>query len=94
LPAALALLVCLAAIASGSTDLLCLVPALLLGCMLFARRYPGERLLARLARPPAGKRRRIGLSRAAVGRVASPMPRGGLLMGRSLAVRPPPLALV
>jgi hypothetical protein len=93
LSAALGSLVCLAAIVSGNTDVLCLLPPLLLGCVLFARRYPGERLLARFARRSAGARRPIGPSLAPVGRVASEMPRGGLLMGRSLAVRPPPLAL-
>jgi hypothetical protein len=93
LPAALGLLVFIAAIVAGSTDVLCMVPPLLLGFVLFTRRYPGERLLARLARRPMRTRRPIGPSLAPVGRVASEMPRGGLLMGRSLAVRPPPLAL-
>jgi hypothetical protein len=76
----------------GASELLTLLPALLLGCVLLARRYPGERvLIARhghscaphTARPTklAKPGRKIVLLTA----------RGGLLMARSLAVRPPPL---
>jgi hypothetical protein len=74
--------------------LLYLVPVLVLALPLLARRYPGERRLVALAcashgpRPPA--RARVNpcvRSRAAV-------PRGGLLIASSLAVRPPPALVV
>jgi hypothetical protein len=78
------------AVLSGSTDLLCVLPALLCGCLLLARRYPGERALialqtrrqARWPRPRSVKSTRARPIAAAV--------HGGLLIGRSLAVRPPP----
>ncbi|MGH2855301.1 MAG: hypothetical protein ACRDLF_14040 [Solirubrobacteraceae bacterium] len=72
--------------------ILYLLPALVLATALIARRYPGERILARLSpgrrphwprpRPTAPVSRRVGALIA----------RGGCLLGRSLAVRPPPLA--
>jgi len=72
--------------------LLCIAPALALATVLFARRYPGERLLL-----AAGTRRRTRQLRPA--RVLAPLrptlarvPRGGLLIASELAVRPPPLA--
>lgn len=69
---------------------LCLLPALTLAVPLLMRRYPGERMIAvlsdagrrRWARPCSSTPRR----RAAVVLVV----RGGLLLARSLAVRPPP----
>jgi hypothetical protein len=74
--------------------LLCIAPALALAAALFARRYPGERLL--LAK---GTRRRT--PRLWPARVLAPLrptlarvPRGGLLIASELAVRPPPLALL
>jgi len=72
--------------------LLVLAPALLLLVTLSARRYPGERLLRRLAGARPGNRRlRSAVLRASLaGRVVR-MPHGGLLMGFALAVRPPPL---
>ncbi|HEV2975337.1 MAG TPA: hypothetical protein VGX69_10160 [Solirubrobacteraceae bacterium] len=83
-------LVC-AAVALGSAGLLCLLPALLLACTLFARRYPGERALLALRR--AGRARRWPRPRAARAtraRVVTVAAHGGLLIARSLAVRPPP----
>lgn len=83
-----ALLLAAAAIAAGDANALCLAPALALGALLTLQRYPGERILARqvtrrrLPRP----RRRAPLVRA----VETVSPRGGLLLARSLAVRPPP----
>jgi len=70
--------------------LLCIAPALALATVLFARRYPGERLLL-----AAGTRRRTRQLRPA--RVLAPLRptlarRGGLLIASELAVRPPPLA--
>lgn len=76
----------------GGRGVLSLAPALLLALTLWARRYPGERLL--LAFVARDRRRQL---RAAV-RGAMPrtrtagVPRGGLLMGFALAVRPPPRA--
>jgi hypothetical protein len=68
-----------------------MAPAVALLAVLFARRYPGERLLLRLAARPSGRRRQglAGALRAPRGR-AGHLPRGGLLMGFALAVRPPP----
>jgi hypothetical protein len=68
-----------------------LLPALVLLLALLARRYPGERALARIARRRARPRRR---PRAAVlahhTRPRVSLPRGGRLIAASLAVRPPP----
>jgi len=90
--AAIALAAC-AATGLGGSALLTMLPALAFAALLLLlRRYPGERaLIARHGprgrageRPRALARARVrpGLPRAAV--------RGALLMGRSLAVRPPP----
>ena len=78
----------------GRSDLLCLAPALLLAATLLWRRYPGERVLVALA-----ARRTTHVRRAEATRTASPrrfvlLARGGLLMGCSLAVRPPPRPLL
>lgn len=74
--------------------LLCLVPAMALAGALLARRYPGERLLVRLAgRGRRTRRRRPPLVPTPI-RIAALTPRGGLLLGRSLAVRPPPATAV
>ncbi len=74
----------------GAGDLLCLAPAMLLLAALLGRRYPGERLLlAFTARARRGRRRCAARVAASHGRVAE-VPRGGLLMGFALAVRPPP----
>jgi hypothetical protein len=90
--AAAALLCCLA-LGGGAEGLLCLAPALALACLLLARRYPGERLLRRLAtRTHRTRRARAGLAARLRAGGARHMPRGGLLMGFSLAVRPPPPA--
>lgn len=74
----------------GGDDLLCLAPALLLMATLLARRYPGERLLLGLARPARKRRLRPRASSAASFARTVQVPRGGLLMGFALAVRPPP----
>lgn len=85
-------LVLCAALVWGATDLLGLLPAPLLGCLLLARRYPGERLLLRRACPLGARRPRAPRSSTAPQRVAVRMPRGGRLIGFALAVRPPPRA--
>jgi len=72
------------------TGILYLLPALVLAIVLLARRYPGERVLARFsaARRTGWPRPRTSVPRAA--RMISVAPHGGLLIARSLAVRPPP----
>lgn len=74
----------------GGPGVLCLAPAILLVLTLWVRRYPGERLL--LALTARGRSRRIRpAARGAMPRIhAAVVPRGGLLMGFALAVRPPP----
>jgi hypothetical protein len=88
----------LAAVAAGAVVLtlvdpsaLCLLPALALAAPLSMRRYPGERMIAALS--AAGPRRRWVRPRpiAPCARAAMVAPRGGLLLARSLAVRPPPV---
>ncbi len=72
--------------------LLCLLPLLAAIVPLLARRYPGERTLLALRRreraPLPRPARRLAAARPGVATVA----RGGLLIARSLAVRPPPPA--
>jgi hypothetical protein len=80
--------------ATGAVDtsgLLHLAPALVLAVALLVRRYPGERLIVRLT-GSARRPRRCGRALALKPQVhvAVLVPRGGLLLGRSLAVRPPP----
>ena len=73
------------------TGLFHLAPALVLVVALFARRYPGERLIVRLA-SSVGRSHRRARTHAFKPRtyVAALVPRGGQLLARSLAVRPPP----
>jgi hypothetical protein len=88
----LALLACCAVIWGGS-GLLCLLPAALLACLLLARRYPGSRTLITLRRKRIQPRwARPRSARVVRPRVLIAAVRGGLLIGRSLAVRPPPLS--
>jgi hypothetical protein len=69
-----------------------LLPALALAAAIALGRYPGERsllaLAARHARPP--RRRKIRGSGVPVRTDRALVPRGGLLIASSLAVRPPP----
>ena len=93
--AAIALAAGLIAAAATGVDpsgLLHLAPALILVAALLARRYPGERLIARLAGSPIRARRhtRIRAVKPRTQHVGALAPRGGLLLARSLAVRPPP----
>ncbi len=74
----------------ATRDVLCLAPALPLVCILFARRYPGARLLTRFAARRRDRRPRALDARRSPRVGEAGMPRGGLLMGFSLAVRPPP----
>lgn len=73
------------------TAVLCLLPVLVLALPLLARRYPGEHILVALH---GEKRLRWPHPRASVAshpRIIARTPRGGLLLGCGLAVRPPPL---
>jgi hypothetical protein len=74
------------------TAVLYLLPVLVLALPLLARRYPGERMLVALR---SEKRLRWSHPQASVPShswIAAATPRGGLLLGCGLAVRPPPLA--
>jgi hypothetical protein len=83
----------LLAAGGAAADLLCLLPALGLACVLLARRYPGERLLLRRRGRIGRLRRRAARSSPSRKRPVVLMPRGARLMGCSLAVRPPPASL-
>jgi hypothetical protein len=85
-------LLCLAAGGPAGDGMLCLAPALALMAVLLARRYPGERLLLARVERERGRRVRAEVVRSRPARRAARMPRGGLLMGFALAVRPPPPA--
>jgi hypothetical protein len=84
-----------AGLAALDPSALCIVPVLALGLLLALRGYPGERVLSALRRAstPRPRVQRVPrVSRPARAAVVG-MPRGGLLLARSLAVRPPPAAL-
>jgi hypothetical protein len=68
-------------------------PALVLLVVLALRRYPGERVLTVLTARAGGNRARAGTSSQPPPSADIASPRGGLLLARSLAVRPPPAAL-
>lgn len=78
------------AIACQSSDLLCLLPALALACALAFKRYPGERLLVALRERRRARWPRVRSFVSARARALTVAAHGGLLMARSLAVRPPP----
>ncbi|HEU0249923.1 MAG TPA: hypothetical protein VFR48_04275, partial [Solirubrobacteraceae bacterium] len=84
-----ALIVAVAALVAVDPNALCMLPALLLAVPLLLRRYPGERLLSSVScvKQP---RRVAALGSQPPRTVVKMMPRGGLLIARSLAVRPPP----
>jgi hypothetical protein len=95
------LVVCAAAaltvlgLADATPILLYLAPCLLLALPLLAGRYLGEASIARLGssrRSRTHKRLPVRPRPAAVASVR-PLPRGGLLVGSALAVRPPPFAV-
>ncbi len=88
-----ALVVAWAIVATGGsmTGVVSLVPALLLLAALLLRRYPGEQQIERLRGAIAARLKRSRPSDVAVPRpVRVTTARGGLLLGRRLAVRPPP----
>jgi hypothetical protein len=73
-----------------STGFLFLAPALLMLSALLAGRYIGADRLARIARSLPSPRREVPIIRPARRSFRRVPPRGGLLIGASLAVRPPP----
>lgn len=86
-------LVCCVRSGLGLNGLLTFAPALVLMVAMLAGRYPGERLLsghAKRRRGPWRSRARLALRPRTR---ATQLPRGGLLMGFAMAVRPPPLAV-
>lgn len=70
--------------------ILCLLPVLVLAVPLLARRYPGERVLIALRGDRQAHWPRARSSAPVHRRVVLLSARGGLLIGRSLAGRPPP----
>jgi hypothetical protein len=81
------------ALAGLDPNALCLLPVLALAAPLLLRRYPGERMLVglRATRHARWPRPRGSAPRAA--RTLAVATHGGLLIARSLAVRPPPAPL-
>ena len=81
------------AVLPAELGVLHLAPFLALLLLLWRRRYPGEALIGRLRLAMRARRRRalsdapVRLAPARVG-----PPRGSQLLGRALAVRPPPRA--
>ncbi|MGA9874576.1 MAG: hypothetical protein WBQ21_02085 [Solirubrobacteraceae bacterium] len=93
----MAVLLALSVVLSGHlagaslNGLLFMLPALVLGGVLFGGHYPGERVIERLraARVTRSRKGVVGVSHQRW-RVME-VPRGGSLIARSLASRPPPL---
>jgi hypothetical protein len=84
-------LVLASAVASANASmLLYLLPALALAAPLILRRYPGERRLLALIAGRSRPRRGLGARTPSSALRRSLVPRGGLLIACSLAVRPPP----
>jgi len=80
----------IAALASVDANALCLLPALAIAVPFLLCRYPGERVLARLSVARRPRRQRPRAIARRTGRLLTVAPHGGLLIARSLAVRPPP----
>ena len=68
------------------------LPALALPLLLAIRRYPGEGILVILHQTRRRRRQRPCSVRPTGARSEFVLARGGLLLARSLAVRPPPAA--
>lgn len=73
-----------------SPGFLFLLPALLLALPLLAGRYLGAERLSRVAGTQPPMRQRVAGGGPLRSRFRTILPRGGLLIGSSLAVRPPP----
>jgi len=88
---ATSVLLLLAALAGHAELLAYGAPVFLLAVPLLAGRYVGEERLERLREGFTARRRRPRAAPAPAGlRFSVPLPRGGRLIARSLAVRPPP----
>jgi hypothetical protein len=85
-----AIMLTVLAVASSDPTALCVLPALVLPVLFTLRRYPGERILAALSGTRRRRRQRLRSCAPPSARPAIGLPRGGLLLARSLAVRPPP----
>ena len=85
-----ALTVAVLAVSWIDPGVLCALPALVLPLLLALRRYPGERILTALSGVRRGRRRRSAPRVPLPICALIPGPRGGLLLARSLADRPPP----
>jgi hypothetical protein len=70
--------------------ILCLLPIAALLVPLLLRRYPGERVLLALRSPRRSRRAHPRARVRSHGRAVVAAVRGASLIGRSLAVRPPP----
>jgi hypothetical protein len=90
LAGAVALTVGIAALAGSDPMALCVLPALVLPLLIVVRGYPGERILAAMSGARNGRRRPASSSAPRSVATRACVPRGGLLLARSLAVRPPP----
>jgi hypothetical protein len=77
-------------VSGAGTGLLCLLPALALMAVLVTRRYPGERLLLSRATRASERWPRPHSSHLTSRPALDLVARGGQLIARSLAVRPPP----
>jgi len=73
--------------------LLYLLPAVLLAVLLVLRRYPGERRLVALSCPERQASNAEKALRLLPRGPRAGIPRGGLLIACSLAVRPPPVSV-
>jgi hypothetical protein len=83
-----------AAIAGGDVGVLALAPAVVIALVVARRRYPGAQLLVAMRTRTTRPLRRRGLApMLGAGRSFLIAPRGGLLLARSLANRPPPALL-
>jgi hypothetical protein len=85
-----AIVLALAATDASGSGLLCLLPVIVLAAPLIARRYPGEQVLLALGAARHEPRSQSSQSVPSGLRHLARVPRGGLLIASSLAVRPPP----
>jgi hypothetical protein len=90
--ATVALILAILAISGAGVGALCLLPALILALPLLMRRYPGERLIVRMAARRSQRWPRSSSSTPCARGVFALIVRGGLLIASALANRPPPLA--
>jgi hypothetical protein len=85
--------VLIVSLVGSDPSVLCLLPILALAAPLLIRRYPGERLLLGFAQHRRSRWPRVRSSAPVARQVRVAAVRGGLLLARALAVRPPPDAV-